>query len=278
MEAGIKTILITGCNKGVGFGILKTLAAQPEKHNFIMAVRSIDNGKKALSEIIKQVPDFEKRATILELDISKSESIDKFVKHMEDTKTKIHCLVNNAGMAFKGDIFNEEVVRVTFATNFYGTVEFTEKMLSHLHDGGKIVFITSSVGKLGKLKSEELVKKFDDPKITREGIFALAKQFYDEVVSNTFEKNGWPRAGYVISKLCLNIYTRWISQKPDIVKRGIQVYACCPGWVRTDMAGPKAERSIEEGAVCPCYLVNLPYKINPEFQGKFFYDSKVTPL
>ena len=38
---------------------------------------------------------------------------------------------------------------------------------------------------------------------------------------------------------------------------------------------PKAERSIEEGVLCLVYLINLEYKIKKEFQGQFFYDSKV---
>jgi len=275
---GSKLILITGCNKGVGYGILKNLAARPDNHSFIMAVRSSERGKKALDELEKQIPKLNERTTIQELDISKTESIDNFVKWIKDSCKKIDCLISNAGTAFKGDIFNEEVVRVTFQTNFYGTVDLIEKMLPYVADSGKIITITSSTGKLAKLKSEELKKKFDDPKITREEVFALAKQFYDNVVDETYESKGWPRQGYAMSKLCLNIYTRIFGRNPEVTKRDIQVYGCCPGWVRTDMAGPNATRSIEEGSVCPCDLVYFPWKINPELQGQFFYDSKVTPL
>ncbi|KAA8583453.1 hypothetical protein FQN60_014661, partial [Etheostoma spectabile] len=39
---------------------------------------------------------------------------------------------------------------------------------------------------------------------------------------------------------------------------GILLNACCPGWVRTDMAGSKATKSPEEGAVTPVYLALLP--------------------
>jgi hypothetical protein len=37
----------------------------------------------------------------------------------------------------------------------------------------------------------------------------------------------------------------------------------CPGWIHTDMAGPKAPGTIQEGAETPMYLVNLPHKIDP---------------
>ena len=44
--------------------------------------------------------------------------------------------------------------------------------------------------------------------------------------------------------------------------------------MRTDLGGPDADLSLEEGIVCPVYLVELPFKVNPEFQGKFFSDQK----
>ncbi len=273
-----KLIMITGCNKGIGYGILKNLAARKESYRFIMAVRSAERAAQALAELEKIVPKVSARTTVKEVDIASSESIDKFVGWIKESGTKVDCLVNNAGMAFKGDAFNEEVVRVTFQTNYYGTFELTEKLLPYIASNGKIVTISSSMGKLSILTSEALRKEFDDPKITREKLNALAKRFHDDVVAGNYKEKGWPRQSYGVSKVCTNIYNRILARDEDVVKRGIQVYACCPGWVRTDMAGPKAPRSIEEGAVCPCDLVQLPWKVNPELQGKFFYDSKVTPI
>jgi NAD(P)-dependent dehydrogenase (short-subunit alcohol dehydrogenase family) len=68
----------------------------------------------------------------------------------------------------------------------------------------------------------------------------------------------------------------WILGKDkDIVKRGIQVYSCSPGWVRTDMAGQKAPRRIEEGARWPCNAVYFPWKIDPKYQGQLVFNCKV---
>jgi len=76
----------------------------------------------------------------------------------------------------------------------------------------------------------------------------------------------------------LNIYNRILARDEDIVKRNIQVYACCPGWVRTDMAGDKAPRSIQEGALCPVALFDFPWKIDESKQGLFFYDGVVAKI
>lgn len=54
----------------------------------------------------------------------------------------------------------------------------------------------------------------------------------------------------------------------------ILLNACCPGWVRTDMAGPKAPKSPEEGAVTPVYLSLLPPGAT-EPHGKFVSDKEV---
>ena len=52
--------------------------------------------------------------------------------------------------------------------------------------------------------------------------------------------------------------------------------ACCPGWVRTDMAGPKAPKSPEEGAVTPVFLALLPAGATDP-HGKFVSDKEVQP-
>lgn len=52
--------------------------------------------------------------------------------------------------------------------------------------------------------------------------------------------------------------------------------ACCPGWVRTDMAGPKATKSPDEGAITPVYLALLPPGAT-EPHGKFVSDKEVQP-
>lgn len=284
-QIGKKLILITGCNKGVGYGIFKNLASRPDNHSFIMAVRSAERGKAALEELEKTIPKLSERTIIQELDVSKTESVDKFVQWVKDSGNKIDCLINNAGMALKGDTFNEDkekltaaMVEETFQLNFYGTINFTEKVLPYIVDSGKIVTITSGLGRLFKLTSDELKKKFDNAKITREELFALAKQYHDDVADRSFDTKGWPKQCYPISKLFLNVYMRILGKNEEVVKRGIQVCGCCPGYVRTDATGPDAPRSIDEGSVCPCDMVYLPWKINPEWQGGFFSDSVLTAL
>ena len=78
--------------------------------------------------------------------------------------------------------------------------------------------------------------------------------------------------------MCINKYASLVAYRSNITEKNVQVYSCCPGWVRTDMGGPKASRSIEEGVVCPLYLVELEHKINKDLQGRFFEDCKVSEI
>ena len=76
---------------------------------------------------------------------------------------------------------------------------------------------------------------------------------------------------YCISKILLNVWVcKVLSKKEEIMKKGIQVYCLCPGWVNTDMGrtnGKTPPRTIEQGAETPVYLIDLPYKMDKRYQG-----------
>lgn len=112
-------------------------------------------------------------------------------------------------------------------------------------------------------------------------IFDLSSQFRDSIDKKTAETDGWPTSMYSIyalSKLCINKYAYVLGNSAEILNKNIQVYACCPGWVKTDMGGENAERTLEEGSVTPVYLISLKYEVNKTIQGQFFSDEKVTEL
>ena len=276
---GKKTIVVTGGNKGIGYAILEQLLKQNSTFEFIMATRSSSNGENALQNLCKSVPDADKRVKIELLDVSNPQSIDQFVSNISKGVGKIDALINNAGMAYKGDEFNIDVVKNTFQTNFYGTVLLTEKMLEFINDEGKIIIVGSSAGKFRILNSNKLKEVFEKPNLSREELFGLAANFHNSVADDTYIQKGFPKQSYAMSKLCINLYTmKVLTQMEEVKKKNIQVYTCCPGWCRTDMAGPKASKSAEEGAETPAYLIDLPWKLNEEYQGKFFYEKNITSL
>jgi len=280
MQAGKgKTIIITGCNKGIGFGVVQKILKNHPEDKIIMAIRTLDNGKKALEELKKTFPDVEKKITLAELDVQNTKSIDKFIDWVKKNNIQADCLLNNAGTAVQKAELTPEIVKATFPTNFYGTIELSEKMVPLLNKNGKIIFITSIMGTHAMTPGFIYKDKLEDPKLTKEGLYKIVDQFKADVAAKKPDivKGGWFPI-YALSKMLLNYYVKVWAQDKAIKEKGIQVYGCHPGWVKTDLGGPMAPMSVEEGTVCPCYLLDLPYVVDEKLQGKFFNECKVAQI
>jgi NAD(P)-dependent dehydrogenase (short-subunit alcohol dehydrogenase family) len=47
-----------------------------------------------------------------------------------------------------------------------------------------------------------------------------------------------------------------------VINRNIQVYSLCPGYVNTDMTSHKGVLTIQQGALTPIFLIDLPFEVN----------------
>ena len=77
---------------------------------------------------------------------------------------------------------------------------------------------------------------------------------------------------YNVSKAALNAITRVLAD--DLDGSGILVNSVCPGWVRTDMGGSSAPRSVKEGAASVVWAALLP---DDGPTGGFFRDGEPVP-
>jgi NAD(P)-dependent dehydrogenase (short-subunit alcohol dehydrogenase family) len=147
-------------------------------------------------------------------------------------------LVNNAGVMLDGGgrriaDLSLDVLQATLEVNLYGALRVTQALLPMMrrHRYGRIVNLSSGLGQLADMGS------------------------------------GTP--AYRISKTALNAFTRILAA--ELEGTNIKVNSLCPGWVRTDLGGPNAPRSVEEGADTAVWLATLPDK-GPS--GGFFRDRK----
>ncbi len=234
---------MTGANKGLGFETSRQLAQQGI--TVLMAGRSSARGKAAA----KTLRDEGLSAQFIQLDVTKPEQIRKAASEIKRLYGKLDILVNNAGTSVdeaRGQNSTETVsaraLRKTFDVNFFGLVELTQKLLPLIKksDAGRIVNVASIMGSL-TIHS-------------REGGMSYKPFAYDA------------------SKAGVNAFT--IHLAAALSGTNVKVNSAHPGWVKTDMGGPRAPLLPEEGARTAVRLATL----GPDGPtGKFFHGEDELP-
>lgn len=301
--SNIKTILITGANKGLGFGVAKELLEKELfqsslsnkdknanitdnkiQYNVILTARSQERGLASMKNLLDHFAELKikissNKLKFFQLDVVSNDSISEFITKMKDENLAIDILLNNAGVAYPGNKISLEIYNHIFSTNVFGTINFTEKIIAEnlIKDKGKIIFLASSLGKISRL-SENIQINLASPDITEETLFNISDKFKNSIINKTYMQEGFGKHIYALSKILIKKYAEILARKQQIVQKNIQVYSCCPGWVKTDLGGYNASRTIEEGIITILHLIELEHRINNDFQGKFFYDCQVTNI
>ena len=210
-----RTVLVTGANRGIGQQVARVLAEQG--WDVLVAARDRKKGESTAARLRR---DTGGRLKAVELDVTSDTSVATAAQKLRDGAIRIDALVNNAG------VYRPP----TLEPNFFGPLRVTLALLPLLRDGATITNVTSGLGALANLAPSEQ-RFLANPALTREALVAHVREVTDE---------------YGFSKAALNALTRILAH--ELAPRQIRVNATDPGWVRTDMGGRNAPRSIEEGA------------------------------
>ena len=177
------------------------------------------------------------RALPVPMDVTDPESIAAAHHIVSERVGSVDVLVNNAAVL----LFDDEDVlsippsgfRDTFETNVFGVIEVCRKFVPEMSRRryGRVVNVSSGAGQLATMSN-----------------YAPA---------------------YSMSKAALNAFTRILAS--TYRDAGVLVNAVDPGWVRTDMGGPSAPRSLQEGADTIVWLATLP---DGGPTGGFFHDRR----
>jgi len=228
-----KVAIVTGANRGIGLEAVKQLAELGL--TVILTARDSKKGKTAAESLTKKNLDVH----FHELDVTDSKSITNLIKYVEKEFGRLDILVNNAGIfpdkTWTTSFLNTPIdtIREGMETNVYGPYQLSQLAapLMMKNKYGRIVNLSSGMGQLEDMEGGSIA--------------------------------------YRMSKTALNAMTRVMSK--DLGKGPILINSMCPGWVRTDMGGANAERTVEKGAETITWLATLPDN-GPT--GGFFRDKK----
>ena len=271
MNSNRKIVLVTGSNKGIGYGVVEILLQKKSNLRIILTSRNEDLGKKAFNKLLTKYPYSKDYFYYHQLDITNKESISNLISWIGNKFGKIDYLVNNAGYGPHASRSEFDVHMNVIEINVFGTIYFTEEMIKKnmINKRGKIILVGSLGGCLRYLSSNKLKNEFRNAKTT-EDLLNLAISFKNSFLKGTEERDGWIGKSYYVSKMIVNSYSRILSYRREIEENDISVYSIHPGWVRTEMGGSYAPLTIKQGAECEVFLIELPDGINKKYQGKFF--------
>jgi NAD(P)-dependent dehydrogenase (short-subunit alcohol dehydrogenase family) len=173
----------------------------------------------------------------IELDVTDQAAIDAARERIEADPGRLDALVNNAGVY--GDPigaadYDLERAHEVLEVNTFGPWRLTQAFLP-------------------------LLRRSEHPRVVN--VWSGAGQLSD--------MNGG-RAAYRLSKAALNALSRTLASD----ERWLKVNTMCPGWVRTDIGGSAAPRSVEKGADTAVWLATLP---DDGPSGGFFRDRRPIP-
>ncbi|CAG5124073.1 unnamed protein product [Candidula unifasciata] len=270
-----RVAVVTGANKGVGFGIVRALC---KRFNGDVYLTSRDEGRGQIA-----VQELEKEGLqprYHQLDLNSHDSIVRLRDFLQKQYQGLDVLVNNAGIAYKNDSpapFSEQA-EVTVKTNFFDTLAVCEVLFPILRPHARVVNVSSMLSQVALAKcSDKWKSRFTDPDITMEELTSIMKQFVQAAQDNTLDQEGFPQTAYGMSKIGVTVMS--IIQQRQLDRQGkedIVVNACCPGYVATDMSSHKGQLTIDQGAETPVYLALLPPNVQSP-RGQFVREKAVSP-
>ena len=223
--------LVTGAYRGLGLETVRQLTEL--KYTVILTGRNDEKGEAAAELFRVEGHD----VFYHHLDVNLDSDIEKLRYYIEDKFGVLDVLVNNAGIHYDmgNDVTNPDwnIVEEATNTNFLAPWKLTVQLLPLIKKSfrGRIVNVSSGAGSLTDMTP------------------------------------GTP--AYSASKAAMNVLTIQLAAK--LKSDQIKVNAVCPGWVRTDMGGQAAPRSVQEGARGIVWAAALE---NNGPTGGFFRDGK----
>jgi NAD(P)-dependent dehydrogenase (short-subunit alcohol dehydrogenase family) len=223
-----KVAFISGANRGIGFETAKKLAEQGIK--VILGSRDLNKGEMAQKELAALGAEVD----LIQYDAKDMDAPQHVYRYISEKYHKLDILINNAGVLLTGNLFvtnsstvSDDDVKETFQVNLFSVISLTQALLPLIKksDAGRIVNVSTI------LSSLTLHSAKDSP-------IQPAKEY-----------------AYNASKTALNAYTVHLAS--ELKDTNIKVNSGHPGWVKTELGGPKAPMEVKDSYETSLYLATL---------------------
>lgn len=210
----MKSALVTGANKSIGFEVARQLA---QKGIYVyLGSRNLENGVAAVNQLLAEGL---RNVEAIQLDITDDESVKRARTEIGKKTKVLDVLINNAGIyggypqaALDSTI---EQFKTAYDANVYGVVRVTQAFIDLLKKSSepRIVNVSSSQGSI-TLHSDPSYKYYD-----------------------------YKGAVYLSSKSAMNMYTVVLAY--ELKDSNFKINAVCPGYTKTDFNGHRGPGSVE---------------------------------
>nr|WP_314492159.1 SDR family oxidoreductase [uncultured Chryseobacterium sp.] len=214
----MKTALITGANKGIGFETAKQLL----KNGYFVFIgsRNIENGRLAVQQLNNL--GF-RNLEAIQLDVTDIVSVENARIEIGNKIDVLDVLINNAGInggspqaALEA---SAEAFQKVMDTNLYRVVRVTQAFI-------------------------DLLKKSNQPRIVNVSSSGCSLTLHCDP---TWKYYSHKAAVYPASKAAMNMYT--INLAYELRETNFKINAVCPGFVATDFNGQRGTGTVKQGGI-----------------------------
>jgi len=253
LDLSRKTVLVTGCNSGLGLETVRVLAMRGAR--VFAAARTEAKARAACTEL-------EGKTVPIACELSEPASVRACIQAVQRDGAKLDALICNAGIMALPELEQVLGYEKQLFTNHIGHFILVTGLLDRLAPAGRVVVVSSAAHR----------------RAPHEGI---------EFDNLSGEKGYQPWQAYGQSKLANLLFAKELARR--LSGTGKTANALHPGVIATNLvrnmnvamramlktAAPLALKSIPEGAATQCWVATHPKLA--EVSGEYFADCNVAP-